>query len=683
MNSVQAHNKKMDLLSRIKAEDAVANANFAPQVDAHNRPSFGNNNNNNRGYIPKSNSMVKSASAAGLEKSNRNNLHKKMLPPDTFKQSAGLASLGRALGIDTGNNYGVTTGSAQSAHSNPKDPFANSRVSKPTSNASANASPASSAMKKSQSASRINQKVAFDKTMDSFKDVRDKIDIARKTVGGMLDRSMDARSNASTVATERNRNSANSLKRNASDTSFYSKFNKTPSSGKSEITDTDSDVSLRVVDMTTPKAKLLSRNASLPAGNRNKNKTYSSFFQKQTDAVKTFGGPLGRTQRNIEERDAGDLSNTTGIIGIWRPKRFGDNVNAKMQAICEDAGRNSALGFYRDSAAVACTGCARVGPNSRCFCGFTFAEHSPAARLSDPDGFGWCNSLGRDGRCMMDRDLNWKIESGGTPMPNEFPCNRFRFIPGNRGEAGSLTGSLQDNFKARFGGNAHFINRGANSNSHFSLNENVPSSFAAKCRNCGQDSTLHDVESEACPGSNNRNSGTYGMKFQSAFECVVCNRRWEDHETVLLSEQEMEQMKQTLSTGKAFTRAVSVEQQLRENSFGILGNYTDSDHYAVGLNRNATLELRNRINRENDFTREQLEMNDPRFGRNKIFVPDPQFGRVERECETFYPEYPRYGPGGQLIRDGYCETGIDTTAAYRGGNGRSLYGREPLFEHIY
>merc|ERR1719482_1471804 len=60
--------------------------------------------------------------------------------------------------------------------------------------------------------------------------------------------------------------------------------------------------------------------------------------------------------------------------------------------------------------------------------------------------------------------------------------------------------------------------------------EDLHEGWFAKCRNCGFGHHEHDPETETCPLPYDAQVGT--GKYESAWECVVCSRRWEDHETV-------------------------------------------------------------------------------------------------------------------------------------------------------
>merc|ERR1719277_2668898 len=66
--------------------------------------------------------------------------------------------------------------------------------------------------------------------------------------------------------------------------------------------------------------------------------------------------------------------------------------------------------------------------------------------------------------------------------------------------------------------------------------ENLHNGWYAKCRNCNRGHQEHDPETEKCPLPWDEKVGN--GKYQSSWECVVCNQRWEDHETAFEIDEE-------------------------------------------------------------------------------------------------------------------------------------------------
>jgi hypothetical protein len=81
-------------------------------------------------------------------------------------------------------------------------------------------------------------------------------------------------------------------------------------------------------------------------------------FRAQTALVKTFGGPIGEGKRRLDDLEGGDIANSTGVVGIWRPKQ---SLNALVRA---DPKRTAVLGYFRDSDDIMSHGCARIGPHA-------------------------------------------------------------------------------------------------------------------------------------------------------------------------------------------------------------------------------------------------------------------------------------------------------------------------------
>ena len=146
-----------------------------------------------------------------------------------------------------------------------------------------------------------------------------------------------------------------------------------------------------------------------------------------------------------------------------------------------------------------------------------------------------------------------------------------------------------------------------------------------RCNLCGTTPSQHDPEAELCPEASRPPYTRPPRFFESAWECVVCNRRWEEHETVvfLCEENALPEMPEMPR---------NVKEILDENTYGLLGRYSVHDHHGA----DPTL-LRDRIAMENREVREILREEKLRGGA----APLP--------------------------------THIDTTAAFR-GEGKSMFG---------
>lgn len=123
--------------------------------------------------------------------------------------------------------------------------------------------------------------------------------------------------------------------------------------------------------------------------------------------------------------------------------------------------------------------CARIGPFTRCFCGHSYQEHK------------WTKSM---------KEL--------APACSNCSCKRFKYVPCRPEEAGEYWLPRRRGFDV--------------------------SLWSAKCR-CGESHEAHDPNHLTCPrGKRSSPSGQY----DSAWECVSCNKKWQEHETVFELEQE-------------------------------------------------------------------------------------------------------------------------------------------------
>jgi len=339
-----------------------------------------------------------------------------------------------------------------------------------------------------------------------------------------------------------------------------------------------------------------------------------------------FEGGRGRIMRR-KEAEGEYLAEDTGVHAVFRPKKhkFG-------------ASPDTALKRWSD-----CDFCARVGPESRCFCGFTFIEHAASARMggsgNGDNDFAWKKTLGK-GVSTKTGGCSFHDDEGHDGIPF-MPCSKFRYMPASPAQT-SQTVSCADAFLA---------GRGVPS-------ENIHQGYYAECRNCHKGHHEHDPETERCSVAYDDQVGN--GKFQSAWECSVCNQRWEDHETAFEIESEykekagMSGMQRARSStdvrGEPRTRqgelwgarAAEIGSLLDDNSYGVSRNYKDADHYDRGLHHGHGFHYRSfakSIEEENVLLREQE-------------------AELERQRRL-------QGAGGI--------TYIDTTTAYKEGKG-AMYG---------
>jgi len=311
----------------------------------------------------------------------------------------------------------------------------------------------------------------------------------------------------------------------------------------------------------------------------------SPLSRSSKNTVDRTGVFEGGRQRVLKRRevDGETLAEETGIIALWRPKRgFGERP------------RSTALGHSR-----APEFCARVEPDSRCFCGFTFIDHSAGARLGCPDGFAWKRNLAQKASKNVP---GFSFAEPGQQVA-EMPCFIFRYMPSSPAQTTKVA-SCADAYKAARGVPVEDLHAG----------------WYAPCRNCGSGHQNHDPEDETCPVAYDQKVGN--GRYQSAWECTVCNQRWENHETIRQHVSDYEEsgararavsMRSsrnpmgsgepiTLQGGQADSRARDIERMLAENSHGISGKFKDSDHYGPGAAR-----IRGQIQRENARFREEEE----------------------------------------------------------------------------
>lgn len=130
--------------------------------------------------------------------------------------------------------------------------------------------------------------------------------------------------------------------------------------------------------------------------------------------------------------------------------------------------------------------CTRVGPAHRCFCGHSLERHM--------------EKLGRPARGGLVRPPPCAEAGCG--------CSAYRYIPNEPEEIGEAWITRRKDF--------------------------LPGSWNAKCR-CGHAHVNHDASGKS--GSMKCKSCARCYNFESHFLCVVCDQKWEAHETVFETEQ--------------------------------------------------------------------------------------------------------------------------------------------------
>ncbi|CAD7963913.1 unnamed protein product [Amoebophrya sp. A120] len=198
------------------------------------------------------------------------------------------------------------------------------------------------------------------------------------------------------------------------------------------------------------------------------------------EAVVEHGPAQGAQKLIREEFLAAKRAVELGVYGVWRPVRYAE------------ASSSSSTTPPRVNTEPRQEFCARIGLQSRCFCGFTFAEHRDCqTEIAAAERSGKKAPLGRS-----------DCSSG--------PCPRFRFIPKRPEEVGEWWLVRRRGFDV--------------------------TTWRAKCQ-CGAAHTEHAPDlSESCPRGVRRTGK--GGRYQSAWCCVTCDQPYEAHETVWETEAE-------------------------------------------------------------------------------------------------------------------------------------------------
>ena len=194
----------------------------------------------------------------------------------------------------------------------------------------------------------------------------------------------------------------------------------------------------------------------------------------------------------------------TSVAGVRAGvRRFGVAQGPRKLLVREEEAATLALetGVYATwrSRAAACT---RVGPRSLCFCGHSYADHAIQPSTDNMKAGGFTRKPCGHGRRKPGGEKKPSSARGAARWACR--CPGFAFMPSRPEEVG-------DYWLVK--------RRGFNINT-----------WRCKCR-CGHTHEEHDPNTRRC-----RSCGCGA--FQSNFLCVVCDKHWEDHDTVFENEQE-------------------------------------------------------------------------------------------------------------------------------------------------
>jgi len=190
-----------------------------------------------------------------------------------------------------------------------------------------------------------------------------------------------------------------------------------------------------------------------------------------------FSGGVSKSERMLCANTDGSVEQVTANIE-QAVQQFGPSPGAKKMMKAEQAAAEEAVrsGLYGvwRNMTNGSDFCSRIGPHSRCFCGCGYSDHQ------------W--SAGR-------REL--------APACTKCPCKQFKYIPRRPEEVGEWWLPRRRGFDINM--------------------------WRAKCK-CNHGHDQHDPNNLRCPAS--------GGRYTSAWLCVCCEGKWEDHESLWESEQE-------------------------------------------------------------------------------------------------------------------------------------------------
>mmetsp|Transcript_24009 Transcript_24009/g.54065 ORF Transcript_24009/g.54065 Transcript_24009/m.54065 type:complete len:358 (+) Transcript_24009:63-1136(+) len=198
----------------------------------------------------------------------------------------------------------------------------------------------------------------------------------------------------------------------------------------------------------------------------------------QLAQMQIFSGGVARTERALVAGTDGSVeqveNNIAKAVKAFGPTPGGKKMMEGEKLAAEEAMRTGLYGVWRN-ATSGHDFCGRIGPTSRCFCGHDYADHA------------W--TKGR-------KELR--------PACSKCSCNGFRYIPRRPEEVGEWWLPRRKGFDVRV--------------------------WRAKCK-CGNSHEDHDPNTLA-----GRCSPCHS--FQSAWECITCQGKWEDHESLWENEEE-------------------------------------------------------------------------------------------------------------------------------------------------
>ncbi|CAK0829626.1 unnamed protein product, partial [Prorocentrum cordatum] len=193
--------------------------------------------------------------------------------------------------------------------------------------------------------------------------------------------------------------------------------------------------------------------------------------------IAPFGGGVSKSERALVAGTDGSVAQVTASIQD-AVQTYGPSPGAKKMMAAEQAAAEEAIstGLYGvwRNHSGRHDFCSRIGPRSRCFCGHDYSEHSWSRSRREP-----------------------------APSCARCPCQCFRYVPRRPEEVGEGWLPRRRGFDVNI--------------------------WRAKCK-CQYGHDQHDPVTLACPGR--------GGKYTSAWQCVSCEGKWEDHESLWESEAE-------------------------------------------------------------------------------------------------------------------------------------------------
>ncbi|KAL8431021.1 hypothetical protein ACSSS7_005574 [Eimeria intestinalis] len=240
-------------------------------------------------------------------------------------------------------------------------------------------------------------------------------------------------------------------------------------------------------------------------------------------SLQLFGPSQGSRWMFKEESEAADQALATGLYRVWRSPYVLDCVRRRGLYVSDNGLRVTA---YSE--------CFRVGPSSRCFCGHPLSAHSeeqrqqsrdqllrellPTASVRAKTGGPDTAELALKTRGQSPSSRKQSLKGGrAAESCSECCCSAFTYIPSHPDAIGEHWLSSRKNFDAE-----KWAARCKCKHTHLEHREISP--FG--CLRCG------------CRG------------FASAWECLICDRKWEDHEMFVETAEERRAL--GLSTGDAF-----------------------------------------------------------------------------------------------------------------------------------